>query len=102
MVHHVEVRRGVYRDSVTLMQLSVALEEDDGIEFALVAMATGFNLELAAEAGYELPADLRTSDLFVAVDAADTDAARVLIDRALAAVASQAGSNAKKSFKCDA
>lgn len=85
MAHYIEIRRGVYRDSVTLLQVSVALEDDDTIDYALVAMGTALNLELAADAGFDLPDDVRSSDLVIAVDAADTDAARDLVAGALAA-----------------
>ena len=47
----VEVRRGTYHDSVRLMQASRALQQAQGVEEALVAMATDLNRELLAGTG---------------------------------------------------
>ena len=49
------MRRGQYRDSVTLMQLSRELAEVDGVEAAFVAMATELNLDLLVGMGFEPP-----------------------------------------------
>ena len=49
---HVEVRRGVYYDSVTLLGVSRDVERVDGVEQALVAMATPLNLELLHDLGF--------------------------------------------------
>jgi len=73
---HLEVRRGSYRDSVRLMQISQALQGVAGVSAALVAMATPLNLELAADMGFS-PPDAVPDDMVVAVTAID--------DRALAA-----------------
>ncbi|MFW6090379.1 MAG: FdrA family protein [Actinomycetota bacterium] len=84
MPTHLDVRRGVYLDSVTLMQVSRDVAAGDGIRSALVAMATELNLDLLADLGFAAPPDVGPSDLLVAVDAAGDDA----LDRALAVVES--------------
>ena len=55
MIDHVELRAGVYRDSVTLMLLTRTLSQDNEISDPIVAMATTLNMELAKTAGYEVP-----------------------------------------------
>ncbi|MBA51720.1 MAG: FdrA family protein [Acidimicrobiaceae bacterium] len=55
MIDHVELRAGIYRDSVTLMLLTRTLSQDSEISDPIVAMATTLNMELAKTAGYEFP-----------------------------------------------
>ncbi|MEV1204940.1 FdrA family protein, partial [Microbispora rosea] len=62
----VEVRPGVYRDSVTLMRVSRALTERPGVTVAVVAMATELNLGLARDLGFAVP-PATPGDLLVAV-----------------------------------
>ncbi|MEM7338105.1 MAG: FdrA family protein [Actinomycetota bacterium] len=80
MSRTIEIRPGLYYDSVTLMLLSQNLSEDAAVTHALVAMGTELNLALLTDAGYELP-DASAGDLVIAftlVDgAADGDAERV-------------------------
>ena len=64
----VELRRGTYVDSVTLMQVSRRVAALDGVTSALVAMATDLNLELAAGMGFDVPA-ASPNELLVAVEA---------------------------------
>ncbi|MQA02179.1 MAG: FdrA family protein [Streptosporangiales bacterium] len=74
----VEVRRGEYHDSVTLMSASLALAELSSVAEAQVAMGTELNLELLADRGFDVPAGTAAGDLVVAVrfdDDADPDAA---------------------------
>ncbi|MFL6116487.1 MAG: hypothetical protein ACJ786_34790, partial [Catenulispora sp.] len=49
---HLEVRRGEYHDSVTLMLAGRAVAAVDGVERVLVAMGTELNIELLTELGY--------------------------------------------------
>ncbi|GGK85087.1 hypothetical protein Ppa06_44520 [Planomonospora parontospora subsp. parontospora] len=89
----VRVRTGIYHDSVSLMRVSRAAAALPGVEVAVVAMATGLNLDIAAELGFELPAAGPT-DLLVALRAADGDAAEraaAEVDGLLAALAARAG-----------
>jgi FdrA protein len=90
----VEVRRGTYHDSVTLMQVSRQAEELPGVEAAAAVAATPVNLELLARQGFAVDAaELGPSDLVVCVRAADEAAA----DRALEqveALLAQAGRGA--------
>jgi FdrA protein len=72
----VEVRRGTYHDSVTLMQVSRQAEDLPGVEAAAAVAATPVNLELLARQGFAVdPAGLGPSDLVVCVRAADDEAA---------------------------
>ncbi|MFC6086235.1 FdrA family protein [Sphaerisporangium aureirubrum] len=64
----VEVRAGVYHDSVSLMRVSQALGSRQGVTVAIVAMATELNVGLAREVGFEVPAAGPT-DLLVAIRA---------------------------------
>src|SRR4029453_17207153 len=55
----VEVRRGTYHDSVTLMQVSRQAEQLPGVAAAAVAVATPVNLALLARQGFAVgPAGL--------------------------------------------
>ncbi|MEU8269529.1 FdrA family protein [Sphaerisporangium sp. NPDC049002] len=89
----VEVRAGVYHDSVSLMRISQALSSRPGVTVAVVAMATELNLGLAREVGFSVP-ETGPSDLLVAIradsDAALKDGAEEL-ERQFAALARGAG-----------
>jgi len=85
----VEVRRGAYHDSVTLMAVSRDVGALDGVEAALVAMATELNLALLADLALDpaAAAGAGPDDLLVAVRARDeaaAAAARAHVDTALA------------------
>ena len=54
---HVEVRTGVYADSVTLLQVSRQVQQVAGVATAQVAMATPLNLEVLERMGFEVEAD---------------------------------------------
>lgn len=84
IVDYVEVRSGQYRDSVTLMLLSQTLTEDPAVDNAIVAMGTTLNLELLAEAGYELP-EVTAGDLVLAFRCREDAVSdtRSLLDRVL-------------------
>jgi FdrA protein len=70
MVEHLEVRRGAYHDSVSLMQASRRVAAVPGVEHALVAMATPLNLDLLRGLGFA-PPEAAAADLLVALRAAD-------------------------------
>src|SRR5437764_1027277 len=70
---HVEVRRGAYFDSVSLMQLSRSVSDVAGVQAALVAMATPLNLELLAELGFEPPPGAGPNDLLIAIRGSGDD-----------------------------
>ncbi len=85
---HVEARAGAYADSVTLMQVSAKTRMADGVDAALIAMATDLNLGLLAEMGFQAPAQAGPNDLVIAIrasDAATVRAAVAGVDAALAA-----------------
>jgi FdrA protein len=85
---HVELRRGAYADSVTLLQVSRTVQSAAGVEGAQVAMATALNLEVLGQMGFDVPAETGANDMVVALhlaDAGQLDAALGAVDAALAA-----------------
>ncbi|HEX6235147.1 MAG TPA: hypothetical protein VFZ63_18615 [Jiangellaceae bacterium] len=74
MPRHLDVRSGVYLDSVALMQVSRDAAAVDGVSSALVAMATELNLDLLAGMGFAAPSGASPTDLLIAIEAADDDA----------------------------
>ena len=64
---HIEVRPGVYRDSVTLMQISRDLAALPGVAAAQVAMATPLNLEVLSAMDLPAPTGTGPNDLVVAL-----------------------------------
>jgi FdrA protein len=86
MTTHVELRPGAYADSVTLLQVSRAVQGLDGVVAAQVAMATALNVEVLAGMGFEVPAEATPNDMVVALRLADADVladALAGVDRAL-------------------
>ena len=86
MSNHVELRPGAYADSVTLLQVSRAVQGIDGVLAAQVAMATALNIEVLVEMGFDVPAEATTNDMVVALRLADDDslaAALAGVDQAL-------------------
>src|SRR3954453_14937500 len=84
---HVELRRGAYADSVTLLQVSRSVQGVEGVEAAQVAMATALNVEVLTEMGFEVPAEATPNDMVVAVRLADGGSLETALDgveRALA------------------
>ncbi|MFZ5870973.1 MAG: FdrA family protein [Actinomycetota bacterium] len=78
MKQHVEVRRGQYHDSVTLLAVSRSVSAVDGVAAAQVAMATPLNLDVLAQMGFDVP-PAAPDDLVVAVRLAeDADAESAL------------------------
>jgi FdrA protein len=74
MTNHVELRPGAYADSVTLLQVSRAVQGLDSVLAAQVAMATALNIEVLTEMGFEVPTEATTNDMVVALRLADADA----------------------------
>jgi len=77
MVDVLDVHRGAYHDSVTLMQVSAEVGRMAGVDVALLAMATPLNLELFVDLGFDTTGlgALVPTDLVVAVRAEGPDAA---------------------------
>lgn len=71
---HVETRSGAYADSVTLMQVSADARRADGVEAALIAMATELNLGLLPALGFRPPAQASADDLLIAIRASGQSA----------------------------
>ncbi len=85
MSTHVELRPGAYADSVTLLQVSRAVQGVEGVATAQVAMATPLNLEVLEQMGFKLPPST-ANDMVVAIrldDASALDAALAAVDTAL-------------------
>ncbi len=93
MSARVELRHGIYRDSVVLMQVSQAVATCRGVRAAIVAMATPLNLEIYERLGFDLAAvaGATPNDLLVAVegDQAALEAASAELERQLAPPAAQ-------------
>jgi FdrA protein len=66
---HVEARSGAYADSVTLMRVSADVRQADGVQAALIAMATELNVDLLQAMGFSPPADAEPNNLLIAVRA---------------------------------
>ena len=87
MITHVELRRGAYADSVTLLQVSRTVQGVEGVAAAQVAMATALNVEVLTGMGFEVPAEATPNDMVVAVrltEGGSLEAALAGVDRALA------------------
>jgi FdrA protein len=84
---HIELRPGVYQDSVTLMQISRDLAALPGVLAAQVAMGTPLNLEVLESMGLGAPTGAGPNDLVVALrvdDGAARDAALTALAAAMA------------------
>ncbi len=87
MTDLVEVRRGAYYDSVSLMQVSTAVRGAPGISAALVAMATDLNTDLLTGMRFTVDETVGPNDMLVALRGADEaaiQAGRLALDDALA------------------
>ncbi|HRD62065.1 MAG TPA: FdrA family protein, partial [Nocardioides sp.] len=87
MTSHVELRKGAYADSVTLLQVSRTVQGVEGVAAAQVAMATALNIEVLTEMGFDVPAEATPNDLVVAVRLAEggsLELALAGVDQALA------------------
>ncbi len=87
MTRDVQLRRGAYQDSVTLMQLSRELSSRSDVSTVQVGMATELNLDLLTQMGFSVPGDASPNDMVVAIEAADASAvaaATEALDDALA------------------
>src|SRR5215471_12043508 len=85
-MRHVEARAGAYADSVTLMQITAQAQAVDGVQTALIAMATDLNLELLAGLGLKAPPGAGSNDMVVALVADDSGslaAGLAAVDRGL-------------------
>ncbi len=92
----VQIRHGVYVDSVSLMQVSRDVGATPGVTAALVAMATELNLELMRGMGFSADEPTIPNDLLVALRADDDDALAAglaAVDSTLAALRSAGASS---------
>jgi FdrA protein len=65
----VELRRGTYRDSVSLMEISRTVAAVPGVAAAQVAMATDLNVEVLVGMGFAVPEEAGPNDLVIAIRA---------------------------------
>jgi len=96
MTDLVEVSRGAYYDSVSLMLVSKAVREAPGVSAGLVAMATDLNVDLLAGMAFTVAEAVGPNDLLVAIrgeDDAAIEAGRSALADALAGLKA-AGSSA--------
>ncbi|WP_239111447.1 FdrA family protein [Phycicoccus sonneratiae] len=94
MTTHVELRRGAYHDSVSLLQVSRTVAGAPQVEAAQVAMATELNLEVLRGMGFDVPHDAGPNDLVVALRVTDDAAVSsgiAAVDDALRALAAPSG-----------
>jgi FdrA protein len=85
---HVEARPGAYADSVTLMLISADVRRADGVQAALIAMATELNLGLLPAMGFQPPTDAGPDHLLIAIRASQESvlsSAVAAVDAALTA-----------------
>ena len=87
---HVEIRRGSYHDSVTLLRVSQAAGAVPGSVAAQVAMATPLNLELAVGLGFPIPDQVTPNDLLITLRGVDEKAVRAARAAVEAALTSRA------------
>lgn len=87
MTDHLELRHGVYQDSVTLLRIAQTVAATPGVTAAQVAMATELNVELTAGLGFSIPDGAGPNDLLVALRGDDAAIAAGLeaLEGALAA-----------------
>lgn len=93
MTDHVELRRGIYQDSVTLLRIAQTVSATSGVTAAQVAMATELNVELTVGLGFSIPDGVGPNDLLVAIRADDDAAVQTglqSLEQALAAAAATA------------
>ena len=94
MTKQLQVRRGSYVDSVTLMQVSRRVASLPDVRGALVAMATELNLDLAASMGFEVPTGTAPSEMLVGIDAESGDALAAALAELEAALSQAAAPSA--------
>lgn len=85
-----------YVDSVTLMTVAVELTEKEGIEGAECGMGTKQNLEILSDLGYEVPADVTSNDIVIALDAAEESVMAQAVEFVKASLSAGHGSREKK------
>lgn len=94
MLSHVDIRSGVYFDSVSLMQVSARVKEVDGVTDALIGMGTELNLDLMRSLDFDIDPAVTPNDLVIALRCADDavlEQAVAELDVQLAALRSTGG-----------
>lgn len=96
---HIEVRRGVYHDSVTLLQVSRDIAAVDGVDDAVVAMGTELNLSILEDLGFGDEFDSAgPNDLIVAIRAGDDETVNAALGEVERALADSSGSGGGGDF----
>lgn len=98
MPRSLTVRRGVYVDSVALMQVSTEVKTTPGVDDALIGMASELNLGLIRGAGFDIAEEVTPNDLIIAIRAQSeaalsegSNAVDVAFDRLTAAARESTG-----------
>lgn len=66
-----DIRSGLYYDSVALMQVSAQVKATDGVDTALIGMGTELNIGLMRDSGFTIPDSVAPNDLVIALSARD-------------------------------
>lgn len=66
-----DIRSGLYYDSVALMQVSAQVKATEGVDAALIGMGTELNVGLMRDAGFDIPDSAAPNDLVIAISASD-------------------------------
>jgi FdrA protein len=86
MSYHVELRTGMYADSVTLLQVSRQVQKLPEVATAQVAMATPLNVEVLERMGFVVPVEATVNHLVIAVrldEGGDLKTVRAEVERAM-------------------
>ncbi len=90
MMHGHKIMRDLYRDSVSLMQISARVAELPGVHQASAVMATPANIELLVEAGLiEEEGEAGANDLLIVAEADDEAAIAAAMDAFEASLAEE-------------
>ena len=93
-----------YYDSVFLMRISAELELLDGVDQAVVAMATLVNVQNIEKSGFELNSNIEPSDLLIALETASeqvVETSRRKLDQLLAGAPAEKESTAHRVASLD-
>ncbi len=78
-----EIRKNAYYDSVTLMLISKDIKALDGVEEALVGMATDLNVELTTNLGLNKPelSELTPNDFYIAAEVDSEATMKMVVEK---------------------
>jgi FdrA protein len=94
-VEAVRVQAGAYADSVSLMQVSQRVSAAEGVQAALIAMATPLNVGMVTDLGFQVP-ECGPNDLLIAVRADDAETLEAALAQVERAAEPSAGGTAEQ------